>query len=68
MRKTVGITDMHNACILWHIGTDYPFIKIKEKGELVGSLTPNNGNVLFQKKEMVYVYKRKTYMYQNLLC
>ena len=39
MRETTGITDMHKACRLWHIGNDYPFTEFKERGEVVGSLS-----------------------------
>ena len=40
---------MHNACRLWHTGTDYTFTESKQSGGVVGSLETHNGNAPFYK-------------------
>ena len=45
--ETVGIANMHNACRLWHIVTDYTFTENKEKSEVIVSLPPHNVNATF---------------------
>ena len=42
LKKMVGISNMHNVFRLWNIDTDYPFTRIKDRGEVVGSLPTHN--------------------------
>ena len=51
VRETTEITDMHNACRLWHIWNDYNFTKSKERGEVVVSLPTHNGNSALRRRE-----------------
>ena len=63
LRKMIGFVDMHNACILWHIKTDYTFTKRKDKGEVIGSLPPHNDNVPCYSRVITYVCNRKSHKY-----
>ena len=47
LRETIGIYDMHNACRLWHIITNYTVNDSKDRGQVVTSLPIHNENAYF---------------------